>query len=118
MLKSIKSLLIAVRERAKELRCMSHPRDRECLYKFIVACHKAGTNFNGYDLYSHLIASGVHNELAKKLRNDYENGRELLKVYRHGTISPPTPEVKKRQLEHLFDTSNEQKRDLEETRTN
>ncbi len=56
--KSIKSLLIAVRERAKELRCMSHPRDRECLYKFIVACHKAGTNFNGYDLYSHLIASG------------------------------------------------------------
>jgi len=102
---SIKSLLIATCERAKDHRSMSHPLDRECLYKFIVVCHKKGIKFSGRDFYDYLIAYGVHEELAEKLRYEYEIGREVLKVYRHGTLYPPTPEAKRRQIELLLKQS-------------
>lgn len=87
--KSVVLLFDTICARAEGSHPLAQPLDREVVYKFIVACHRAGTKLNEHDFREHLKQKGIACEIAEDLANLYRTGRDLLSVYRHGTAYPP-----------------------------
>jgi len=60
------------------IRVAMHPLDRKCFYQFINAAHSYQRTLEPAGFRAHLLAGGVPTDVADRLSQEYQLGREVL----------------------------------------